>query len=185
MNREQIIQMARPKSIPSAPGYFIDRDGEVYNHRGRRLAQQVTAKGYCRVHLQINGETKSKSVHSLVAEVFIGPKPKGLQIRHLDGNKCNNKPNNLAYGTAKENEDDKISHGTKAVGNRNGMHTKPEARARGSSHGRTSLRDDEVRQIKESLLENTRGIAAALAKKFGVSPTTISNIKSGTTWGHV
>lgn len=185
MTREEIIRMARLKKIPSAPGYYVDADGEVYNHRWRRMAQQVTEKGYCRVHLQVNGETKSKSVHSLVAEVFIGPRPKGLQIRHLDGNKANNSFGNLAYGTAAQNEADKALHGTKATGNKNGTYTKPERRPRGSSHGKTILFEDDVVYIKEQLKIGTRGVGVMLAKKFGVSPQTISQIKSGVVWSHV
>lgn len=185
MNREDVIRLARPKPIPSAPGYWIDEDGEVYNHRGRRIAQQVTDKGYCRVHLQINGETKSKSVHSLVAEVFIGPRPKGFQIRHLDGRKTNNSPSNLAYGTAAENEADKELHGTKATGEKNGTHTKPEKRPRGSSHGRAILQESDVVYIKEHLKTGYRGIGVKLAQTFGVSPQIISDIKSGRVWSHV
>lgn len=185
MTREDIIRMARPKEIPSAPGYYVDADGEVYNYRGRRIAQQVTEKGYCRVHLQVNGETKSKYVHSLVAEVFIGPRPAGFQIRHLDGNKTNNSFDNIAYGTAKQNEADKELHGTKATGNRNGTHTRPEKRPRGSNHGKTVLHENDVVYIKEQLNIGGRGIGIKLAQTFGVSPQTISDIKSGRVWSHV
>ena len=185
MTKDEIIKLARPKEILSAPGYYVDADGEVYNHRGRRIAQQVTEKGYCRVHLQVNGKTKSKSVHSLVAEVFIGPRPKGLQIRHLDGNKANNCFSNLAYGTAVQNEADKELHGTKATGDKNGTHTKPEKRPRGSSHGKAILSEDDVIYIKEQLKTGNRGVGVMLAKKFGVAPQTISQIKSGVVWSHV
>lgn len=185
MTKDDIIRMARPKEIPSAPGYYVDAHGEVYNHRGRRMAQQVTEKGYCRTHLQINGESKSKSVHSLVAEVFIGPRPKGLQIRHLDGNKTNNCFDNIVYGTAVQNEADKELHGTKATGERNGTHTKPERRPRGSGHGKAVLHESDVVYIKQKLKTGGRGIGIKLAQTFGVSPQTISDIKSGRVWSHV
>lgn len=184
-DRDEIIRMARPKEIPSAPGYYVDADGEVYNYRGRRMAQQVTEKGYCRVHLQVDGETKSKSVHSLVAEVFIGPRPKGFQIRHLDGNKANNSFVNLAYGTAAQNEADKELHGTKAAGDKNGANTQPEKRPRGSNHGKTVLHESDVVYIKKQLNTGGWGIGTKLAQTFGVSPQTISDIKSGRVWSHV
>jgi hypothetical protein len=185
VNKDQITALARPKAIPSAPGYFVDVDGEVYNHRGRRMAQQVTHKGYCRVALQINGESKSKSVHSLVAEVFIGPRPKGLQIRHLDGNKTNNSPNNLSYGTAAQNEADKSLHGTKATGLRNGAHTKPERRPHGESHARAKLNNADVVYIKKQLQIGPRGIGKKLAEQFGVSISIISKINVGKIWRHL
>lgn len=42
-------------------------------------------------------------VHTLVALAFIGPRPEGCDIRHLDGNPLNNHADNLAYGTRTEN----------------------------------------------------------------------------------
>jgi len=185
MSREQIIQMALTKPIPSAPGYFIDSVGNVYNKRGKRMTQQITKKGYCRVHLQISGETKSKSIHSIVAEVFIGERPFGMQIRHLDGNKLNNNSGNLLYGTASENEADKLFHGTKPTGQKNGANTFPEKRPRGSSHGKSRLSEEEVAIIKRELKTCKRGVGVKLAKQFGVSTATISSIKSGGVWNHV
>lgn len=180
-----VIEMARAKPIPSAPGYWVDEIGEVYNHRGRRMAQQVTAKGYCRVHLQINGEPKSKTVHSLVADSFIGPRPKGLQVRHLDGNKANNHLINLAYGTAKENEADKVLHGTKATGCKNGAHTKPESRPRGSRHGLSVLDEETVKKIKTDLAEMPSRSGALIAKKYSVSISTVCLIRNEKIWRHV
>ena len=149
------------------------------------MAQQVTAKGYCRVHLQINGETKSKSVHSLVAEVFIGPRPKGLQIRHLDGYKANNRSGNLVYGTAKENEADKVLHGTKATGCKNGAHTKPESRPRGSKHGLSVLDEEIVKKIKTDLTQMPSRSGALIAKKYSVSISTVCLIRNEKIWRHV
>lgn len=60
-----------------------------------------------------NGIQKTIRIHILVARYFIGKKPKWAQVvRHLDNNRLNNHISNLAYGTYKDNEDDKISHGT-------------------------------------------------------------------------
>jgi len=43
---------------------------------------------------------------------FHGEKPDGYEARHLDGDKLNNHPSNLAWGTHSENECDKMKHGT-------------------------------------------------------------------------
>jgi hypothetical protein len=50
-------------------------------------------------------------VHSLVAEAFIGPRPIGLEVRHLDGDSTNNAVDNLRYGTHAENMQDRVKHG--------------------------------------------------------------------------
>jgi hypothetical protein len=42
-------------------------------------------------------------VHELVAEAFLGPRPEGMLIRHLDDNPLNNRASNLAWGTQADN----------------------------------------------------------------------------------
>ena len=179
------IDMARYKQIPSCPDYWVDARGEVLNYRGRQLAQQVTEKGYCRVHLSINGETKSKSVHSLVAEAFIGPRPKGMEVCHKNGIRSDNTPENLRYATKKENEADKVVHGTVASGDRNGARLHPEKRPKGSLHGKSKLTEDDVVEIKKVLSLGNLRMGAELAKKFNVSISTISNINKGKVWKHI
>lgn len=44
-----------------------------------------------------------KRVSILVCEAFHGPRPKGLDVMHLDGNSLNDRPENLGWGTRKEN----------------------------------------------------------------------------------
>ena len=47
---------------------------------------------------------KTYKVHRLVCEAFHGPQPDGKPIcMHLDENSANNRPDNLAWGTQKEN----------------------------------------------------------------------------------
>lgn len=77
----------------------------------RRLA--VTGKRYPRVHLSRDGVAVKESLHVVVAEAFLGPRPKGKECAHLDGNKQNCLPENLAWKTHRENEADKERHGTR------------------------------------------------------------------------
>jgi hypothetical protein len=65
-------------------------------------------------------QVERRAVHKLVAEAFLGPCPPGQQVRHLDGNNQNNAATNLTYGTKRENELDKMRHGTLTHGERNG-----------------------------------------------------------------
>ena len=91
--------------------YWITYDGEVYNQHGKQLKLHKDAGGYLRVGLCKNGKKKTFRVHNLVLEAFVGPKPEGMETRHLDGNRKNNHISNLKYGTPSENTQDTVKHG--------------------------------------------------------------------------
>lgn len=80
--------------------------------RGQVLKPSLSPLGYPRVHLNDRGRDRLRFIHLLVAESFIGPKPEGKQVRHLDGDSQNNRLSNLAYGTPSENVFDQVRHGT-------------------------------------------------------------------------
>ena len=63
-------------------------------------------------------DQKSKHVHRLVMDAFVGPRPTGMHVRHLDGNPTNNKLSNLTYGTPSENGRDAVRHGRNRQANR-------------------------------------------------------------------
>lgn len=72
----------------------------------RPLAQTTDSHGYLSVTLY-KGDglagRKSFGVHQLVAAAFIGEKPAGLDVNHLDGLRANNSSTNLEYVTRSEN----------------------------------------------------------------------------------
>ena len=77
------------------------------------LLRQGLSEGYPMVSLSRGGVTKSYKVHQLVLEAFDGPCPPGHECRHLDGNKLNNSwPDNLVWGTPRDNGLDRTEHGT-------------------------------------------------------------------------
>lgn len=78
--------------------------------RQRRFYVRPT--GHLAINLCNNGDDKSVTVHRLVMLAFVGPKPNGLETRHLDGDPTNNRLTNLVYGTHSENMYDRVRHGT-------------------------------------------------------------------------
>jgi hypothetical protein len=80
--------------------------------RGGIRKQYVTNAGYLAVILSQDGKTSNLSVHALVAAAFIGPRPEGMEVRHIDGDQLNLSASNLAYGTHSSNMLDKVRHGT-------------------------------------------------------------------------
>lgn len=88
--------------IPGWEGlYEATSDGHIISHHRspRELKTPPNSEGYCQVNLCRDGEAVNRHVHSLVAATFHGPRPDGLEVLHLDGNRSNNSASNLAYGT--------------------------------------------------------------------------------------
>lgn len=146
-------------------GYEVSDRGRVRSslRGGRVLRPGLASTGYYTVALR--GVTRT--VHSLVAEAFIGPRGAGLQVRHVDGDRRNNNLSNISYGTPKDNRADSERHGT-AV--------------RGEKYSTAKLTDSAARYIRAQ-----RGVTpqSALARLFGVSPAAIQAVHDGRTWTHV
>lgn len=106
------------------PGYEVTSDGRVFsvasNWRGygvREMQQTPNNDGYPSVRIKIDGKRKRIAVHVLVALVHLPQRPSSdHQIRHLDGDKSRSCASNLAWGTAKENADDRELHGRTSRG---------------------------------------------------------------------
>lgn len=88
----------------------------------RRKGKEVKFKGhkddYDVVTLHKDSKRKNRMVHNLVLEEFVGPRPDGMETRHLDGNPKNNHVSNLAWGTPKENSHDIDRHGRRHNSNK-------------------------------------------------------------------
>ena len=110
--------MTRWLPVVGSPGYEVSDHGDVKSwHRntkiGRILKQSPDHDGYPSVGLyDSNRVRKTTKVATIVALAFLGSRPAGLVVRHLDGDKNNSSVDNLAYGTVAENIQDQMLHGT-------------------------------------------------------------------------
>lgn len=86
---------------------------------GRLLTPSLGPDGYYFVSTSSESGHRSLPLHRLIALAFKGPRPPGLQIRHLDGVKTNCRADNLEYGTALENWADRKEHGNSVAGLQN------------------------------------------------------------------
>lgn len=97
--------------IRSRPRTITNINGMTQNRKGAILRPGKN-KGYSLVILCNLNKRYNKTVHSLVALAFHGERPEGCHIRHIDGSRDNNRPENLVYGTRSENTLDSVEHGT-------------------------------------------------------------------------
>jgi hypothetical protein len=163
------------------PGYWVDDEGNVWTGKRqtsspkgfittieeepiRKLSAITDRYNYRAVNLQHNGKKRVIRIHQLVLNAFHGPKPsKDAICRHLDGDKSNNRPENLRWGTYEENAQDMIDHGFLGINNFNTNFTKVDIL--------------EIRSTKYY-----PGLFNDLAKKYDAHPTVISNAYYGKTF---
>ena len=124
------------KPIRGWPGYYAGSDGRIYSlHSGdfepvaeweggrkRCPYQKVTLYRTRCVWWHRDGkrgrrgrvaEKQNFFVHNLIALAFLGRRPRrSYQAAHKDGDRRNNRAGNLAWKTKRQNEADKVAHGT-------------------------------------------------------------------------
>lgn len=110
--------MTAIRPIPSLNGlYGAGDDGRIYRitvSPPRPLIPSFAGASvrYQYVQPSIGGVPRSVAVHRLVCEAFYGPQPDWAhEVRHLDGNHLNNRPENLDWGTRSQNRQDTVGQG--------------------------------------------------------------------------
>lgn len=85
--------------------YEVSNLGNVksFKHKQPMILKPKMIKGYPTVSLCVNGQCKQFGIHRLVAESFITRITDKNEINHIDGNKANNRVDNLEWCTHTEN----------------------------------------------------------------------------------
>lgn len=126
--KEEII-----KPIEGFEDYFVSNLGKVYCNSSQKgfyeLPSRPNKDGYLRVALKKKGvkrgtgtprnrnkgKTFQSSVHVLVAETFLGKRPKGYQVDHINCVRSDNYVTNLRYMTPSENVSRSFKHNLNAI----------------------------------------------------------------------
>jgi len=94
------------KTIKGNSDYEVSSEGEVRSSKHRKtiiLKPCLDTAGYLYVVLYQNGRRKNYIIHRLVLSAFISKCPEGKEANHLDGDKCNNRLENIEWVTRSEN----------------------------------------------------------------------------------
>ncbi len=155
------------RPIPGLPGYWARADGEIYSTKvsstPKLKGRWLCSNGYFHVSLTVEGKPSRCTVHALVARAFHGERPfVGAEARHLNGNRTDNRAENLKWGSGSENQNDALQHGTRFVGEASPL---------------AKLTNDQVATIVAAV---RRGVDCGyLARRLGVSASLVELAAKG------
>jgi transcriptional regulator with XRE-family HTH domain len=166
------------KDVPGYEGFYtVSNEGRVkrlagspFCHNDRILKTAINRTGYVKIALARGGKFWHTMVHRLVALAFIGDPPEGLnQVNHIDGNKLNNRPENLEWTNATGNSLHAI---------RLGLRVMPS----GERAPAAILTNEQVIEIRKQYANGVR--AAVLAAQYGVTAQYIGSLARGESRRH-
>jgi hypothetical protein len=134
----------------------ISRYGTAFTRTVKgRILRPACSKRNPHLYVVLGHGANGSQVHQLIARTFLGQQPPNTDVRHLNGNPQDNRPENLLYGSRTENILDVFRQG-KAW---------------------RKLTSKQAEEIKTRLSRGEKG--CDLAKEFKVTDSIISAIKVG------
>lgn len=162
----QVSNLGRVKSL----------DRKVNHIFGERIVKGIILKhsettNYNAVMLNKEGIVRKVNIHRLVAKSFIANPQNKATVNHIDGNKRNNRVDNLEWVTQSENVKHSYAMGL--------------ANIDGENHPSNKLTEADVRVIKQMLKDGVKNCEIHKIFKSVVCAGTISDIKVGKSWKNV
>lgn len=171
------------KTVPSWSKFEVNNLGEIRHVNGKPKYINISKQGYVVLQTKLDGKIKTLKLHRLVAETFLEPPSEDLItlcskthwgivcVNHIDGNKLNNKVENLEWCTQEYNN--KHANATNLV-----------PALKGSLNGRSKLNENTVHEIC-LLFQNTNIKTQDVADKFNISLSQVQKIRCGIAWKHI
>jgi len=147
--------------------YEVSNAGRIKSVRSGHIKVYTHDKQKRRpfVGLWKNNKLRVIYPHKAVLEAFIGLRPLGLEACHNNGDPFDNRLENLRWDTSRNNQLDRIKHGTSN---------------RGERCAAAKLTEAQVRAIRAD-----NRLQREIAAEYGVRENTISRIKSRQRWAHI
>jgi hypothetical protein len=172
------------KGIHPDESYEVSNYGRIRRMNAKikewKICKPANVNGYAYFSFRIiegkNGKKRiTKSLHRLVAELFIGKPTKAMyNTIHLDFNKWNNHVQNLKWVSKK----DMFEH------SRESPKTAIAIEKRKGQITNSKLTVTDVMRLKKKLKRGKNPLYK-IAKEFGITHTQLNRIRRGENWGHV
>ena len=172
---EGYYQVSNYGNVKSLDRVVKEKTGKTQALKSRVLKPRINPSGYCYVELSKNGSKATFAIHQLVAQAFLNNPENKPIVNHINGVKTDNNVSNLEWATYSEN----LSHAYST-----GLRTSVSSKAVGEKNYRRKLKSVQVIEIKRLLAEGNLTYKE-IAKKYGVSRSTIGSINSNRYWSHI
>ena len=171
------------KDVVGYEGYYIVSNKGIVKSLGRtrkkldgtltttyppRIMKQISSGRYMTVNLCVNNKRSTKLVHRLVAMAFFGSND-GLTVNHIDGDRLNNKLDNLEFITLQENIDHAFRLGLRA--------------SIGAKNPNSKISEQVAKLIIASIKNKVK--PNEIMQSFGVTQNILYKIKNKRTWKHL
>jgi hypothetical protein len=163
----KVSNLGRIKSVPRK--CYAGPKTKMRTVRAKIKKQGLLKNGYLVTTLYKDNVGTLFYVHRIVLLTFVGPCPPNMEARHVNKrDKTDVRLSNLKWGTAKDQHQDKIRHGTDHVGER---------------HPSAKLTEEKV--LKARLLRESGWGYQKIANLLEVNLVTVYDCITKKTWGHI
>lgn len=166
----EVSNFGRIKRLPRLSKNSRNDSYKKYNEKILSTKNSTNGR-YLNVKLTVNGITKTIQVHRLILESFIPNLENKKEVNHKDGNKKNNKLENLEWVTSSENKIHAIKNNLIKY-------------AFGEKVSKAKLNNNTVKEIKK-YLKNKSMLQKDIARKFGITEKMVTDINTGRTWSKI
>ena len=140
---------------------------------GLVLNPVIGNRGYRVTTLYDRARRETRTVHSLVAAAFLGPRPCMAEVNHVDHDRTNNRVNNLEYVSRQQNHD----HAKRAGRLKGGG-------AKGERSHRAKLTSEDVVWIRQAY-PTGQFTMQHVATRLGITKQAVCRIIHRQTWKHL
>jgi hypothetical protein len=148
-------------------------NGKAFNPKGKEIKLSDNYKGYPKINVYINRKCFTVPIHKLVAYEKFGHAMfgKGIQVRHLNGNKWDFTFENIEIGTQSDNRRDIPIEQRQESGYKSNLKNR-------------KLSQEQVQKIRNDYLSSSKkwGFITKTSIEYNISLTAAKNLIRGKTY---